>query len=367
MADTNDQTGEETAAEQAEAASEESLEDSSGSGSGGQTPAADQPAGENAESSADTGSGGKSESSSADGVIDAGGGSASSTPSAPAPPKRKRFSTLRRYVNVYTLMFVFVLLIAGAVALVAYRQGHKPTTDHLNTQGLSQSALEQLANSDVNVGSNNTVLNVKSSAVFAGQVLIRQNLEVGGNLQISGTVALNNITINGTSQLGTVNVNKNLAVAGDSALQGSATIGKSLQVGGGATFNGPISAPQITTSKLQLNGDLTLTHHISVGGGQPSRNSGPALGGGGSASVSGSDTAGYVAINTGNGPAAGCFVTVNFTSGYNQTPYVMVTPVGSAAGGLHYYISRSTSGFSICDSSTPPSGSSFGFDYFVVD
>ena len=67
------------------------------------------------------------------------------------------------------------------------------------------------------------------------------------------------------------------------------------------------------------------------------------------------------------GGAAGFFGTVNFTSNYSQTPYVIVTPVGSAAGGLHYYISRSTGGFSICDSSTPPSGSSFGFDYFVVD
>jgi hypothetical protein len=118
---------------------------------------------------------------------------------------------------------------------------------------------------------------------------------------------------------------------------------------------------------LQLNSDLTLTHHIVAGGGTPGRSPGSALGGGGSVTVGGSDTAGTVTINTGNAPASGCFVTVNFTQKYNSTPHVLITPVGSAAGGIAYYINRATSSFSICDATNPPSGSSFAFDYFVID
>jgi cytoskeletal protein CcmA (bactofilin family) len=208
---------------------------------------------------------------------------------------------------------------------------------------------------------------VQSSAVFAGQVLIRENLQVAGNLQVGGTLALNNITVSGTGQFGQASVSRNLAVTGDTAIQGAETIGKSLQVSGNGTFSGPLSAPQITTSSLQLTGDLVLTHHIIVGGSTPGRSNGPALGGGGSSSVSGSDTAGSISINTGSSPAAGCFVTINFSSAFSSTPHVLVTPIGSAAAGLAYYVNRSTTSFSVCTGTAAPASSSFGFDYFVLD
>ena len=298
---------------------------------------------------------------------------AGATPEQPAPEEeqgpgtKKGFGPFKHRPNIYLMFFILVILVAATIALIAYRQNKRATNDQIKTQGISKSTLEQLANSDASVGSSHTVLNVKSSAVFAGQVLVRQNLEVGGNFQVGGTTALKDLTVTGTSQFGQANVSSNLSVSGNAALQGSATVGKSLQVGGGGNFKGPVSAPQITTGSLQLNGDLILTHHIQVGGGQPSRSGGAALGSGGSASVSGSDTAGAVSINTGGSPAAGCFVTINFTSHFSTTPYVLITPVGSSAGSLDYYINRSTSGFSICDASTPPAGRSFGFDYFVLD
>jgi cytoskeletal protein CcmA (bactofilin family) len=292
----------------------------------------------------------------------------------PSPPlneepdeKSKRLRRLRQRFNIPILLFGLIILVACGIVLVAYLQSKQAPASHPQTQSLSQSTLEQLANSDATVGNNQSILNVESSAVFAGQVLVRQNLEVAGNLQIGGTLALSNIAVAGTSQLGQATVNKNLAVAGDTAIQGSATIAKSLQVSSSGTFGGTLSAPQVVTSSLQLNGDLVLTHHISVGGSTPSRSTGSALGSGGSASVSGSDTAGAISINTGGSPPAGCFVTINFTAQYNTTPYVQVTPIGSAAGGLSYYVNRSATSFSVCDASPPPAGVSFGFDYFVVE
>lgn len=289
-----------------------------------------------------------------------------SKPAGPAPKKTLK-QKLARF-NLYLLLFIFILVLGIGIVVIAYFQSKKASnTSTLKTSTLTQQTLNQVAASDATVGNTQQVLNVQSSAVFAGKVLVREDLEVAGSLQIGGTVALSALTVSGTSQLGQVQINQNLSVNGDTGLQGSLTVAKSLQVNGTASFSGPITTPQITTSALNLNSDLRLTHHIIAGGATPGQTNGSALGGGGTASVSGSDTAGSVTINTGSSPAAGCFITVNFTSKYSSTPHVLITPVGSSAAGIQYYINRSTANFSICDASAPPAGSSFGFDYFVVD
>ncbi|HEX4774693.1 MAG TPA: hypothetical protein VH234_04200 [Candidatus Saccharimonadales bacterium] len=285
----------------------------------------------------------------------------------PQPPKNKSKRAALKRFNIYLLLFLFIIVIAlGVIGATFIASKHNSSPSPISSQSLTQSTLDQLANSDATVGSNNQVLNVQSSAVFAGKVLVRQDLEVAGSLQIGGTVALNGLAVSGTSQLGQVQINKDLAVAGNSSIQGTVTIAKSLQVNGSGTFSGPLSAPQITTSSLQLNSDLTLTHHIVAGGATPSHSGGSGLGSGGTASVSGSDTSGSVTINTGAGPAAGCFVTIDFVNKYDSTPHILLTPVGSSAGGLSYYVNRSSSSFSICDATAPPASASFGFDYFVV-
>jgi len=158
-----------------------------------------------------------------------------------------------------------------------------------------------------------------------------------------------------------------LAVAGSGAIQGQLTVQKNLSVNGSGTFNGPLSATQISVGRLQLTGDLTLTHHLIAGGSIPGRSNGGALGGGGTSSVSGSDTAGSISIHTGGGTHPGCFTTVNFTQHFQSTPHIVVTPVGSAAAALDYYIQRTTSSFSVCTTNTAPAGSSFGFDYIAFD
>ena len=293
------------------------------------------------------------------------------SPSEPAPQPPSGPSWWRRLAgrfNIYLLLFCLVLVIAVIIVVVAYVTGqHSNNAGSLSSQNLSASTLAQLANSDATVGNSNTVLNVQSSAIFAGKVLVRQDLEVAGGLQVGGTLSLNALDVAGTSQFGQVQINQNLSVAGNSGLQGSLTVAKSLQVNGSGSFNGTLSAPQITSNSLQLNGDLVLTHHLSAGGATPGRSNGTALGSGGTSSVSGSDTSGSITINTGSNPAAGCFVTINFAARYNATPHVLVTPVGSAAGGLSYYVNRSTSSFSVCTNSPAPAGATFGFDYFVVD
>lgn len=281
-------------------------------------------------------------------------------------PPKKGFKGMSKGFNLYFLLFMFILLVAAGIIIVTYFQAKKKTSTTLKTQDLTQSTLQQLASSDASVGSAQQVLNIQSSAVFAGKVLVRDGLEVATNLRVGGTTALTSLDVNGTSQLQQVQIGKDLAVTGNAGIQGSLTVSKSLQVSGSGNFSGAVTAPQLTTNSFQLNGDLTLTHHIIAGGPSPSLNRGTALGGGGTASNSGSDTAGTVSINVGAGAGAGCFATINFAAKYNSTPHVLLTPVGSGSGTLDYYVNRSSSNFSICVSS-PPAPGAYGFDYFVVN
>lgn len=286
------------------------------------------------------------------------------------PPKRTKSRLIKflRRLNIYLLLFILIVVVGIVVLAVAYFHSQKSTpTSSIGSQNLSQQALEQLANSDATVGNPKQILNVQSNAVFAGNVLVRDNLEVAGKLQLGGSLSLAGIQVAGDSQFDQVEVNKNLSVTGNTSVQGQETVSGSLQVGGGGTFGGALAAPQISVNSLQLNGNLTLTHHLVAGGPIPGTSTGSAVGGGGSASLSGSDTAGTVNINTGGSPPAGCFINVNFTQGFQSTPHVVITPVGSAAAGLEYYVNRSASGFSICTANGAPGGSSFAFDYIVFD
>lgn len=283
-------------------------------------------------------------------------------------PAKKTLKQKLAKFNLYLLLFVFILFVAGAITVITYFQSKKAdNTAVISTQTLDQKSLDQIASSDTTVGDPKQLLSVQSNAVFAGKVLVRDTLEVAGGIQVTGPVTLSGLTVTGKANLDETQVSRNLAVAGDTAVQGALTVARSLQVNGGGTFSGPVSVPQLTVTNLQINADLVLTNHITAGGPSPSRTVGPALGSGGTASVNGSDTAGTIGINTGNGPPAGCFINVNFAKRYDGVPRVIISPVGADAGGLSHYVTRTTAGFSVCVASAPPSGASFAFDYFVVN
>lgn len=287
----------------------------------------------------------------------------------PASPTRKRSLKDRLlHQNIYLLIFILLVLFSIVLGVAIYLQSKqsKVNNNGLTSQSLSPDSLSQLANSDVTVGDPKQVLTVQSNAIFAGQALVRGDLEVAGKLKVGSSLSLKGITVSGQSVFDDLQITRNLAVAGSAAIQGKVTA-SGLAISGGATFGGSITAGNVATNTLTLNGTLTLTHHIVAGGATPSRSNGSALGSGGTASVNGSDTAGSININTGSGPSAGCFITVNFRTRYNSTPRVVVSPIGSEAGKLQYYVNRSTSSFSVCTASTPASGKSLGFDYIIFE
>lgn len=271
-------------------------------------------------------------------------------------------------LNVYLLGFILVILVAGIVTFISYQRSkdaERKDAETVSTTPLSEEDLEKLRQTDVKVGDPKQILSVESNAIFAGKVLIRDSLEVAGQIKVGGPLNLPGISVSGSSIFDQVQVN-NLQISGSATVQGQLTVQSNAAVSGNLTVGGTLSAARLNIEVLQINQDIQLARHIDAGGGTPGKSDGTALGGGGTASISGTDTAGTVNINTGGGTVAGCFVTISFTQSFSA-PHVVITPVGSAAAGLNYYINRTNSGFSICTTNAAPVGQSFAFDYIVID
>ena len=286
------------------------------------------------------------------------------------PPKQgfgKRVQNLITRLNIYLILFIFIVVLAAGIVMIGIQRNKKaaaPTT--INTQSLSADELKKLTENEQSVGDPKSTLSIESNAIFSGKVLVRDSLDVAGTIKVGGSLSLPGISVSGESSFDQIKAN-NLTITGNTAIQGQLTVQKGITSSGGASFGGPISAPSLTVQSLQLSGDLQIVRHIDAGGGTPGKIDGAALGSGGTASISGTDTAGTVTINTGGGPGAGCFVTINFTQRFSGNPHIVITPVGSAAASLNYYINRSSSNFSICTANAPGGGQSFSFDYVALD
>lgn len=279
----------------------------------------------------------------------------------------KRVRQWITHINVYLLLFILIVVLAGGIVIVSIQRGKKAAeVPTIATTPLTQEAIEKLEGSSTKVGDPKQTLSIESNAIFAGKVLIRDSLDVAGTIKVGGALSLPGLSVSGTSTFEQIAANK-VTVSGDTNIGGQLNLQKSLTVAGGATFGGGISAPSININSLQLNSDLPVAFHIDAGGGAPGGSIGSAVGIGGTASVSGTDTAGTINVNTGGGAPAGCFITVNFARRFSGSPHVVVTPVGAGGAGLSYYVNRNNNNFSLCTASTPPSGASFSFDYIVID
>ncbi len=303
------------------------------------------------------------------GPVDASGGGKDQPKPATNPNKLtgvKKIKHLLSKVNIYFLLFLLVLVIAGIVLFIGLQTAKKQagTTD-LTSQALSTDAINQLKGNDVKIGDAKQTLSIESNAVFAGRVLVQGGTDIAGAVKIGGTTSLTSVTVSGTSNLDQTQINT-LAVSGTASIQGTLAVQSTLNVSGGGSFGGSLTAPQATINTLTLNQDLQLNRHIDAGGSTPSKSNGTALGAGGTTSNSGTDTAGTVNINTGGGPPAGCFVTINFVQKFNGTPHIALTPASSDAASLDYYVNRTTGSFSIC-AANPSAGKSYSFDYLVID
>jgi cytoskeletal protein CcmA (bactofilin family) len=289
-----------------------------------------------------------------------------------AEEAKKHISPIKRFfrkINVYFLAFFVIMVVVAAITVVNYLNSQRaPETPDIASQQLSQDSLQQLANSDVSVGASSQTLTIQGNAIISGQTLTRGNLNVAGNFQSGGSIQGPSLTISGSSNLGEAQINS-LQVATNTAVQGNTTL-RDLNVSGTSSFGGAMTASQITVSRLIIsgNGALEIPNHLSFTGPTPSRSvNSSALGAGGTVSVSGSDTAGVVNINTGNNPSAGCFTRVTFHQAFTSQPRVIISPISPAAGQTQYYVDRNNTGFSICTNTPAPGNQTFAFDYFVAN
>lgn len=282
-------------------------------------------------------------------------------------PLRERIINKIRHTNPYLLLFIAVLLIAGVVVAVAQLTEKEQDPENISYQGseLDQATLDKLLSKENNIGTPDQTLTVAANAIFDGKVLVKGDLDVAGKITMGQPLSLPGITVAGTSTFEDMQA-KSLSLLGSLTVQQSINVQESANITGNVSVGGTISASKISADIIEFTKGLSLSGHVITGGGIPAISSGTAVGGGGTVSISGNDTAGTIVVNTGGGPPAGIMANINFTKAYDATPKVQITPVNSSTGNLNFYVERSKSGFSVGTSNAPSGGTSYVFDYFVA-
>lgn len=272
------------------------------------------------------------------------------------------------FMNIYLLLFLLIVVLAVVITYIGIRNNRKvDNTGKIDAQDLTNQAASDISANNTQIGDPKETLTIASNSIFNGKVLFRDGIDVAGAIRVGGSLSLAGITVSGNSNFETVSVANNLSIGGDTSVNGNLSVQKSLTVSGGASFGGAISAAQLNIDRLTLNQDILLNRHITTGGGVPGVSTGPAAGGGATTSISGSDTAGTVTINTGGGTGGGVLASITFANSFGKDPHVVVTPVGSSAGNLSWFITRIGNGFTISTNNAPAAAASFSFDFVVIN
>jgi cytoskeletal protein CcmA (bactofilin family) len=272
------------------------------------------------------------------------------------------------FMNIYLILFFFIVVIAAMITYIGIRNNAKlDDKGKIDSQDLTSQAVDDISANNTQIGDPKQTLTVASNSIFNGKVLFRDSIDVAGTIKVGGALSLPGITVSGNSSFESVTISNSLAIAGDTNISGSLVVQKSLTVSGGASFGGAISASQLNIDRLTLNQDILLNRHIKTGGGVPGISTGVAAGGGGTSSISGSDIAGTITVNVGGSPGTGVLANVNFVNSYDSEPHIVITPVGSVAGNLNWFIVRTGTGFTVNTNNAPAGSSSFSFDYVVIN
>lgn len=283
------------------------------------------------------------------------------------------------------LTVVALILIVNAAGLVFILRGQTKTdTTQKETVTLSADSLNKLGVSRNSVGSDGVELTVNPDASFGGTVTIAGDTTVGGQFKLNGKftaaeaafaklqggdTALQKLDVNGDATVSSLNLRKDLSVAGTTRLQGQVTVtqlmtvNNNLNVAGSLSVGGALSVKTLQVGDLKMTGNLTFGGHIITQGTRPTVTPGGAVGSNGTASGSGNDTAGTIAVNVGVGAVGGVLANVAFITSYTNTPHVVVTSIGRSVP--DFYINRSSVGFSIV-SPTGLTPGGYAFDFIVM-
>lgn len=299
-------------------------------------------------------------------------------------PKRGSYKPSSR--ATFIGLAVVGLIVAVNIAVIAFVMKGQSDTEQVNreTVTLSAETLSQLGMTKTAVNNEGTELVVGPDAKFNGTLTVASDVKIAGTLNLNNTfesasarigaleaenLQSNQLNVNGDGSISTINVRNGLNVAGATNLQGTVTMSQLLTVNnnvnivGSLAVGGTLSVRNFQASSLTSDTTLTIGGHIITRGDAPAVTPGGGIGAAGTVSISGSDSAGTVAVNTGTGASGGLLASVAFTRAYSKTPRVVVTTIG---GYVNLYITRTANGFSIYSAGAlAPAG--YAFDYIVVE
>ena len=303
-----------------------------------------------------------------------------------APRRMRRGSYRPSHKATFVGLTVVVIILtvnAVIIALVLKGQAKADTQANQGQVTVDQAALSKLGVNRTAVGDQGIKLTVNPDAQFNGKVNIAGDVGIAGQLKLSskftagdasltqleaGKTSLSDLNVNGDGTVSTLNLRKDLVVAGSSRLQGPVvlsqllTVNNSANVSGSLSVGGVLAVNTLHVSSFVSDSSVTVGGHVITRGSAPALAYGSALGSNGTASISGNDASGTIAVNIGTGAGAGTLVSVVFRNSYSNTPHVIITPIGRAASSA--YVNRSASGFSIVTSSGLSTGG-LAFDYIV--
>ncbi len=249
---------------------------------------------------------------------------------------------------------------------------------------LTPGVLDRLGVNRGTVGDSGVELVVAPNSRFSGKVQVGGDVSIGGELKLNskftatdaslaqleaGKTSLADLNVNGDATVSALNLRNNLAVAGQTRLQGPVTINQLLTVANNANIAGNLAVGGVLSTRgfqatnLVVDSTLTIGGHFITRGSPPTATPGPGLGNNGTMSISGTDAAGTISINTGTGAQGGILANVTFRNQYGSSPRVVATVIGGGTGSV--FVNRNTRGFSVgINGPIAPGG--YAIDYIVM-
>jgi cytoskeletal protein CcmA (bactofilin family) len=314
-------------------------------------------------------------------------GSSPAPPAAPAgsaagKPRHRNYRPSHKATFIGIAVVVAILAINAGIIMFLLKKQAK-------TEGIASKGQVTLSNGDLNkLGINrNAIGDAGSELIVTPNAQFKGRLNVAGDTTLSGQVLLNSkitgtnanftqlqagktsfseLDINGNTTTNNLNLRKDLVVAGSTQFQGPVnlsqllTVNNSVNILGNLSVGGTLTVGTFSARSLTSTSTLTIGGHVITNGISSSLAPGNALGSNGTASVSGNDAAGAIAINIGVGAVGGTLASIAFHNQYASVPRVVITPVG--VGANFYIFNLTTSGFSVgVTSGLPPGGYRINF------
>lgn len=292
-------------------------------------------------------------------------------------------NSVYRRADIMTTVLTFVgAVVAAGLILGGYwffTHSKPKTVVPTTATNLSKDQLDKLGSffGGNSAGSGSEVLTVSSASLFTGRVAVNNDVKITGGLSVGGTTALSTLTVDSTTTLAATNVRGAFTVVGPTNLQSpavlaaGASINGNLTVSGNGSFGGSLSAGIINSQTISVSGTLNLAGHLAITGVNPTAAPEAGAGSGATANVDGNDSAGTVTVNTTTPqsivPTTGIqLVKVIFHTAYAKVPRVIITPATLSAGGIGYYVIKTSTYFIIATSTPVSSTTGYSFDYWVI-